>query len=80
MVTWMARQTPFGARPNREAIRAARPMLPGRLQEMPGDRHPSEMIMTHNREQNSAYSPLLFSHAGQPIKTDILFSKLPLLS
>jgi hypothetical protein len=35
-------------------------MLPGRLQEMPGDRHPSEMIMTFNREQNSAYSPLLF--------------------
>jgi len=35
----------------------ARLMSSGRLQEVPGDRHPSEMIMI---VQNSAYSPLRF--------------------
>ena len=41
-------------------LRAARPRSPGRLQEVLSDQHPSEMIMTLSRGQNSAYSPLLF--------------------
>jgi hypothetical protein len=35
-------------------------MFPGRLLEVPGDRHPREMIMARLRVQNSAYSPLQF--------------------
>jgi hypothetical protein len=35
-------------------------MFPGRSLEVPGDRHPREMIMARMRVQNSAYSPLLF--------------------
>jgi len=35
-------------------------MFPGRSQEVPGDRHPREMIMARMRVQNSAYNPLQF--------------------
>ena len=35
-------------------------MFPGRSLEVPGDRHPREMIMARMRVQNSAYSPLHF--------------------
>ncbi len=33
-------------------------MFPGRSHEVPGDRHPREMIMAPYGEQNSAYNPL----------------------
>ncbi|MFT5700250.1 MAG: 2-C-methyl-D-erythritol 4-phosphate cytidylyltransferase [Desulforhopalus sp.] len=41
-------------------MRAARPKSPGRLQEVLGDQHPSEMIMAPQGVQNPAYNPLHF--------------------
>ena len=40
MATFQAWQAPPGARPNREALRAARPMPSGRLLEASGNRRP----------------------------------------
>ena len=39
-VTGKARQTPPGARPNRGALKGGPPKLPGRSQEVSGNRHP----------------------------------------
>jgi len=41
-------------------LRAARPKSPGRLQEVLGDQHPSEMITAPSGVQNPAYNPLQF--------------------
>ena len=40
--------------------RTARPKLPGRLQEVPGDRHPREMIMAPFRGTESGLQPTPF--------------------
>ena len=42
-------------------LRAARLKSPGRLLEVPGDRHPSQMIMACLQVQDSAYRPPHFS-------------------
>ena len=78
-VTEAARQTPPGARPHRERLRAARPMLSGRLLEAAGNVGRRGMIPTRRgrpkRAQNSAYGalgPLAVGNGGERILARIV--------